>query len=99
MTKTKQTPFPAGLIDELLKTCPNTTQEDLFGPNGLVKQFSKALIERSLQAEMSTHAGLWRNTSAEQKRSPTIAMDTRARRSKVSRDRWILPFRVIARER
>lgn len=57
MTKTKQTPFPAELIDELLKTCPNTTQEDLFGPNGLVKQFSKALIERSLQAEMSTHLG------------------------------------------
>src|ERR1700730_8070161 len=57
MTKTKKTPFPVELIDELLKTCPNTTQEDLFGPDGLVKQFSKALIERSLQAEMSTHLG------------------------------------------
>lgn len=57
MTKTKQTPFPAELIDELLKTHPNTTQEDLFGPEGLVKQFSKALIERCLQTEMSTHLG------------------------------------------
>lgn len=57
MTKTKQTPFPVELIDELSKTCPNTTPEDLFGPDGLVKQFSKALIERCLQAEMSTHLG------------------------------------------
>jgi hypothetical protein len=39
MTKTKNTPFPVELIDELLKVCPNTTQEDLFGPDGLVKQF------------------------------------------------------------
>jgi len=57
MTKSKKPPFPAELIDELLKTCPNTTQEDLFGPDGLVKQFSKALMERCLQAEMSTHLG------------------------------------------
>ena len=39
MTKTKKTPFPVELLDELLKTCPHTTQEDLFGPDGLVKQF------------------------------------------------------------
>src|SRR5579859_2762292 len=57
MTKSKKPPFPAELIAELLKKCPNTTQEDLFGPDGLVKQFSKALMERCLQAEMSTHLG------------------------------------------
>jgi len=57
MTKPKTSPFPVELIDELLKACPKTTQEDLFGPDGLVKQFSKALIEHCLQAEMSTHLG------------------------------------------
>jgi putative transposase len=61
MTKSKNTAFPVELIDELVKTCPNTTQEDLFGPDGLVKQFSKALIERCLQAEMSTHLGYERH--------------------------------------
>jgi hypothetical protein len=30
MTKTKLTPFPAELIDELLKTCPNTTEGGIF---------------------------------------------------------------------
>jgi len=43
------------IIDELLKECK--TQEDVFGENGLVKQFVKALAERALQAELSTHLG------------------------------------------
>jgi len=43
------------IIDELLKECK--TQEDVFGENGLVKQFVKALAERALQAELTTHLG------------------------------------------
>lgn len=37
----KDTTIPAALIDELLQTCPEQpTQEDLFGPDGVVKQLS-----------------------------------------------------------
>jgi len=46
------------LIDELLQNCPERpTQEDLFGPDGVVKQLAKALIERYLVAELTTHLG------------------------------------------
>jgi putative transposase len=46
------------LVDELLQGCPPLPlQEDLFGPDGVIKQLSKALIERCLQAELSTHLG------------------------------------------
>lgn len=43
------------LIDELIKNCK--TSEDIFGENGLVKQFVKSVVERALQAEMTTHLG------------------------------------------
>lgn len=43
------------IIDELLKDCK--TSDDIFGDNGLVKQFVKALSERALQAELTTHLG------------------------------------------
>lgn len=42
-------------IDELLKDCK--TADDIFGENGLVKQFVKAVTERALQAELSMHLG------------------------------------------
>lgn len=43
------------MLDELLKDCKNSN--DVFGENGLVKQFVKALSERVLQAELTTHLG------------------------------------------
>jgi putative transposase len=43
------------LIDELIKDCK--TQADIFGEGGLVKQFVKALVERSLKAELTDHLG------------------------------------------
>ncbi|HEU5376956.1 MAG TPA: IS256 family transposase [Ktedonobacteraceae bacterium] len=49
-----------------LPTMP--TQADLFGPEGVVKQLSAALIERCLQAELSTHLGYEKNERAEQAR-------------------------------
>ena len=36
------------LIDELLATCKTT--EDIAGENGLLKQLTKAIIERALRA-------------------------------------------------
>lgn len=43
------------LIDRLLKDYQKP--EDLIGENGLLKQLTKALVERALQAELSTHLG------------------------------------------
>jgi len=50
------------LIDELLQGVK--TPEDLFGPQGLLKQLTKSLVERSLEAEMTDHLGY-------EKHSPT----------------------------
>lgn len=41
------------LLDELLKDCPNP--QDLLGETGLLKQLTKALVERCLEAEIDTH--------------------------------------------
>lgn len=43
------------LIDELLKDCHDP--KDILGQNGLLKQLTKRLIERSLQAELTDHLG------------------------------------------
>ena len=58
MTKKKQTTIRPEVLDELLQGCSALpTQEDLFGPEGVIKQLSKALMERCLEAELSTHLG------------------------------------------
>jgi putative transposase len=43
------------LLDELLKDYQ--TPQDLFGENGIIKQLTKGMIERGLQAEMQDHLG------------------------------------------
>ena len=43
------------LVDELVRTCK--TEGDLFGPNGVIRQLSAALMERILSAEMEHHLG------------------------------------------
>src|SRR3990167_4964793 len=43
------------LLDELLKDCK--TQEDIFGDKGIFKQLVKAITERALQSELTTHLG------------------------------------------
>ena len=43
------------LLDELLKGVK--TQDDLAGPNGLLKQITKALVERMLAGELTHHLG------------------------------------------
>ena len=43
------------LIDELLAGCK--TPADIAGENGLLKQLTKAIIERAMQAELTTHLG------------------------------------------
>ena len=55
MTVAKQSALPAELIDSLLAGYKKP--EDLIGENGLLKQLTKALVERALEAEMETHLG------------------------------------------
>ncbi|MGH3849199.1 MAG: IS256 family transposase [Pseudonocardiaceae bacterium] len=43
------------LIDKLL--ADYKTPEDIAGENGLLKQLTKAIVERALQAELTTHLG------------------------------------------
>jgi putative transposase len=45
----------AELIDELLNGYQKP--EDIIGENGLLKQLTKAILERALNAEMSAHLG------------------------------------------
>lgn len=50
------------LIDQLLKDYKKP--EDVLGENGLLKQLTKAVLERALQAEMTEHLGYEKNSPA-----------------------------------
>ena len=50
------------LIDELLKDYQKP--EDLIGETGLLKQLTKALVERALKSELTHHLGYGRNEDA-----------------------------------
>jgi putative transposase len=54
MTATQKAPSP-DLIDQLLAGYQKP--EDLLGEHGLLKQLTKAVVERALQAEMAVHLG------------------------------------------
>ncbi len=56
---TKLTSFDPQMIDNLIKDCK--TQEDMFGEGGLLKNLTKALLERAMQGEMSSHLGYEKN--------------------------------------
>ncbi|MFN9297487.1 MAG: IS256 family transposase [Acidobacteriota bacterium] len=47
------------VLDELLKGIK--TQDDLAGPNGLLKALTKALVERALEGELTHHLGYSKN--------------------------------------
>ena len=52
-------PLPTELIDALLANYRKP--EDLIGQDGILKQLTKALVERALQAEMTDHLGHSKN--------------------------------------
>lgn len=54
--------FHDKLIDDLLQGCK--TSEDILGQTGLVKQLTKAILERALEAELTTHLGYEKHDSA-----------------------------------
>src|SRR5215216_1769788 len=61
MTK-ESTPINIDLIDQLLKDYK--TPEDILGENGLLKQLTKAVLERAMRAELTQHLGYEPHDSA-----------------------------------
>ncbi len=56
MTKTTTDRIDTELVDQLLRNYQKP--EDVLGENGLLKQFTKALLERAMQVELSEHPRL-----------------------------------------
>lgn len=59
--KNKQ-PIKRELLDELLKDYKSP--EDILGEQGILKQFTKAILERALGAELTRHLGYERHDPA-----------------------------------
>ena len=57
------------LIDQLLSDYKNP--EDIIGENGLLKELTKAVLERALQAEMTEHLGYEKHDPAGHHRGNT----------------------------
>jgi transposase-like protein len=81
------------VLDELLKEYKGP--EDFYGPDGLIKQLSKALIERMMQAELTEQLGYQKNEPGEKetsnrrngKSSKTLRTDQGPMEIDVPRDR------------
>lgn len=57
--------IPDEMLDALMKNYKNP--EDLIGETGLLKQLTKQLLERAMQAEMTEHLGYEKNSPAGKK--------------------------------
>ena len=57
--------IPNELLDALMKDYKNP--EDLIGESGLLKQLTKQLLERAMQAEMTEHLGYLKNAPSNNK--------------------------------
>ena len=55
-------PIDNEAINRMLAGCK--TPEDVTGENGILRQLTKALMERALEAEMTTHLGYEKHESA-----------------------------------
>ena len=81
------------VLDELLKDYHGP--EDFYGPNGIVKQLSKALIERAMEAELTEQIGYQKSEAGEKatanrrngKSSKTLRTDQGPMEIMVPRDR------------
>jgi len=61
--------IPDDMLDALMKNYKNP--EDLIGESGLLKQLTKQLLERAMQAEMTEHLGYEKNAPVSKKTSNT----------------------------
>ena len=68
------------LIDKLL--ADYKTPEDIVGENGLLKQLTKAIVERALQAELTTHLGYEEAFFGGQQKPATTRNGTNSKRLK-----------------
>ena len=57
--------IPDDLLDALMEEYKNP--EDLIGETGLLKQLTKQLLERAMQAEMTDHLGYEKNAPSTNK--------------------------------
>ena len=81
------------VLDELMKDYHGP--DDMYGPDGLVKQLSKALIERAMQTELTEQIGYEKSESGEKpngnrrngKSSKTLRTDQGPMEIAVPRDR------------
>lgn len=81
------------LIDELLQDCDDP--KDILGKNGLLKQLTKRLVERTLEAELTDHLGYGPNApqgrgsgnNRNGKSPKTVHSDSGALQIEVPRDR------------
>ncbi len=62
MTKTTTDRINLDLVDQLLKDYKQP--EDILGENGILKQFTKVLLERAMQVEMAEHLGYEKHDAA-----------------------------------
>jgi putative transposase len=67
MKKDKNNGINTDVLDELIKDYKNP--EDLIGENGLLKQLTRALLERAMQAEMTHQLGYAKNEIAPDEQS------------------------------
>jgi len=85
--------IPKEVLDQLMKEYKGP--DDIFGPDGLVKQLSKALIERAMQTELTEQLGYEKSESGEKetenrrngKTSKTLRTDQGPMEIDVPRDR------------
>jgi transposase-like protein len=81
------------LIDDLLQDCDDP--QDILGKNGLLKQLTKRLVERTLEAELTDHLGYGPNApqgrgsgnNRNGKSQKTVQSDSGALQIEVPRDR------------
>lgn len=81
------------VLDELLKEYRGL--EDITGPEGLLKQLTKALIERAMEAELTEHVGYEKHDQGEkrtenrrnEKNTKTVRTDQGPLEIAVPRDR------------
>jgi len=85
--------FSKEVLDEILKDYRGP--DDFYGPDGIMKQLSKALIERMMQAELTEQIGYEKNESGEKetdnrrngKSTKTLRTDQGPMEIEVPRDR------------
>lgn len=81
------------ILDELIKDCKNP--EQFYGPNGLMKQLTKAVVERMMEAELTEQLGYEKSDPAEKqttnrrngKTTKTLRTDHGPMEIEVPRDR------------